>query len=311
MKKRRLISRSDEEIYEEMDSKSLSYRQGWPDLLPLPLDTVSTGASRTVEDFVTHLEVVQEVFKDNNIVPKNVRFAFRLPRGLSNGSDKEPYLTCLILVDFEKPMTKLKEAILRTRKYFRDTPSQTVNSLLIEVLDWRAIDNLKSHAILPSDDAVHRSFEEVYERVQEVLEQDKYNEPWITLELLRRGLWDDRTRCRPTLVITSPTAAAPRWWNTVLPALKSVVNKVIPGLDIELLQGISVIAHDSLNPVVVPLNQYRYNNTVMGVSIGLDSDPSRAGTCGGQIILHKDGKNFACGLTNWHVVRDERMDRCK
>jgi hypothetical protein len=54
----------------------------------------------------------------------------------------------------------------------------------------------------------------------------------------------------------------------------------------------------------------------IGASIGLTADPESAGTVGGEITLHfKDahgltGKhNFA--LTNFHVVRDDKVDHRK
>jgi len=79
-KQRRLLSRSDEDIENEMDKKGLSYRFGWPDLLPLPLVTIT--AHTRLEDEEKHLNIVKKILRDSEVNVQEFFFSLiALPAG--------------------------------------------------------------------------------------------------------------------------------------------------------------------------------------------------------------------------------------
>ncbi|KAH9865473.1 hypothetical protein J1614_009057 [Plenodomus biglobosus] len=292
---RRLLSRSDEEIEDEMDDRGLSYRYGWPQLPSLPVQTSSEDARMSVPNAVEHLEQVRNILDHQRIHHKHAYFAFRVPRDADSESN---YLTLVVLIDTSRP-NMFRRGVMDIRRYFRK--NDATSAIIIELLDYRATRGLITLPVNHTHEAILRAYDEVREII--IAEITNANARWLSIELVHRGLVSDA--CSPTLVITTPTASESSWWRSVLPAIRTRLADVVPVFDVEVMCGLTLFASPSASTV----SSHSYEkNTTMGVSIGLPGDPKHVGTLGGYVRLHNRPAT-TYGLTNYHVVRDGRIDQ--
>jgi hypothetical protein len=302
-KKKRYLSRSDEEIREEMDGKNLAYRRGWPSLLTLPLETIEKDAEEMVDNAKDHLRKVQAILAAQRITHPRLFFAFRIPRDIDETDSPTillPFLTLVFTADFEVDPHKIEHAIIQIRASFRDDIS--TENVTIEALDFRAIHNVPSYPIVHTEKDILMQ----WDSVAEVVIQNLEGESWLSLELLRRGLSKDVQRCPPTVVITSPNARDPKWYEQILQSIRGAIRSIAPSFELELLCENTLFGSRRRYRPTEYVGRSAYGQqVVMGSSIGIWNDERGSSTLGGAMTLEGD---VACGITNWHCVLDSRLE---
>ncbi|XP_014557163.1 hypothetical protein COCVIDRAFT_97721 [Bipolaris victoriae FI3] len=302
IKKRRYLSRSDEEIQDEMDKGGLSYRAGWPNLPPLPVDTIFTDAFKLVPDASKRIQDAVDILETQGVSNGVRGFAFRVPRDAPDDDDLSPYLTLLCPIDMRKSSNIVVHAITRIRSEFKKHEAAQV--IQIEFIDYRALDSLRNFPIHHNDSDIAKKWEGVVLPV--ILELLKEHE-WLSLEMLRRGLDDTPKECPPTVVITTPTARDSKWATTIKPAITKAIKKIDRDFEVEILCGVSLLAGKRKYEPSDLVDGRAYEKVVrMGSSIGISGDPDGCSTLGGAVTLEGGIK---CGITNWHCVRDDRLDQ--
>jgi hypothetical protein len=296
-RKRRYQSRSDEEIEAEMDNRGLHYRHGWPLLPPLPVETVYSGAFRAVHNAEQHLDRVENILHAQRVQTSNHLFAYRVP---NNASDDEPidaFLTLVATVNTAVQATFVV-AIIQLRQYLK--AQDETKDISIELIDYRAIDGLLTFPIHFKEAAILEAWDQVSNIVE--TEISNFHEKWLSIELLHRGLIENR--CVPTVVITSPSAGDDTWTKLIVPAIRQRLCNLTPLFDVEVLCATTLFGVRDWNTTSVE----SYGNAVMGCSIGIPNEKKHAGTIGGFVTL-SDGKQY--GLTSHHVVCDDLVDKGK
>ncbi|RMZ71413.1 zinc finger protein [Pyrenophora seminiperda CCB06] len=301
-KQKRYMSRSDEEIREEMDTGGLSYRAGWPKLQPLPLGTVLVGARAHIPDATQRLEAVRLILETQGLLYTtgvDYRFAYRLPCDATEEDDMSEYLTLLITLDMINQGHKVEHTIMRVRALFRNYSSTA--AVQIECLDYRAHGGLLSHPISHTEIDLCQKWEATLPIVLSLLD----DQAWLSVELLRRGLVDEN--CLPTIVISTPSARDSKWSDAIVPLILAEINNTGPGFVVEILFGVTLLLGGKNHHATDVVDGTSYMKDLrMGSSIGLSNDDDGCSTLGGSVTL--DGE-IRCGITNWHCVRDDRLDK--
>jgi hypothetical protein len=291
------MSRSDEEILQEMDTGELSYRFGWPQLPPLPLDTIIEGARDFVQNGSDILESVKTILEAQRVYAFAVYFAYRVPRDIDVAETLESYHTLVITIDSAVP-NNLQQSIIQVRQLLKR--NEDTQETFIELIDYRAISGLFTRAVRHHDASVLLAWESASEITMNELE--KHDAMWLSIEIAYRGLLEHR--CSPTIIITTPTASDGVWRSDIMPALRSRLTSIVPLLGVEILCGVTLMRTKSTTTNAASYDK----NATMGASIGIPGDGRHAGTAGGFLTL-QDGNILA--LTNHHVARDERIDSSK
>ncbi|KAH7410433.1 hypothetical protein DE146DRAFT_605029 [Phaeosphaeria sp. MPI-PUGE-AT-0046c] len=233
-KKRRYQSRTDEEIEAEMDNRGLNYRYGWPLLPPLPVKTTRSGAMQAVHNAAGHLDKVQDILHLQRMHSAVAYFAYRVPNNASHDETNEAFLTLVAAVDTTVPGTFVA-AVIQLRQYLKT--QEDTRDISIELIDHRAIDGLFTSIIRHNDTAILEAWVEISNIVE--TEISNFQERWLGLQLLRRGLTENR--CSPTVVITSPSAGNLAWTQMILPAIRQRLGNLAPLVDLEVLCAATVI----------------------------------------------------------------------
>jgi hypothetical protein len=297
-KKRRFQSRSDEEIEAEMDNRGLNYRHGWPLLPPLPVQTVTRGATLAVHNAAQHLSTAQNILLAQRIQTYDTSFAYRVPNDASYDEPIEAFLTFVATVNTAVPVTFVAP-IIQLRQYLK-TQEET-RDISIELIDYRAIYGLFTFPIRHEETAILEAWDQVSNIAE--TEISNFHEKWLSMELLHRGLMEHR--CAPTVVITSPSAGNDAWTQAILPAIRQRLRNLTPLFDLEVMCATTLFGVRKSDTLSV---EAYAKAAVMGCSIGIPNDKKHAGTVGGFVTL-SDGKTY--GLTNHHVVRDGLVDEGK
>jgi hypothetical protein len=93
----------------------------------------------------------------------------------------------------------------------------------------------------------------------------------------------------------------------VVPAIRSEISDIAPDLGIEILCGVTMVGGRKRYRATDVVDSRSYLDEVnMGSSLGIVTDDGRCSTLGGSITLTG---GVRCGITNWHCVRDERLDQ--
>lgn len=157
-----------------MDNRNLPYRKGWPQLPPLPVDTITKGACDTGKNWYAVIETVDAILKAQDILNSHICFAFRVPKVQQ---PDETYRTLVIRTGLShNPIGS--SLILRIRKYLQQ--DATRRDLFIEIIDERIIDGLFSFAIPPSMQDLVGNWEKIFNAVLDEIGQQK--ERWITMK---------------------------------------------------------------------------------------------------------------------------------
>jgi len=301
---RRYTSRTDEEIRKEMDPGHVPYRMGWPTLAPLPMDTDIDGRWMIPGSYQI-LHDVQDILIAHGLLRGTTAFyfAFRVPRDATKENDNIEHLTLFIRVDMLKhPRHEIEDAIIRIRASFRD--NSWTEDVQIECIDYRArhSSGMMSFPIRHDEYKIRQQWEAISSDVMSLLGKHE----WLSVEILRRGLIDDCQGCPRTVVITTPTARDPKWFEIVVPSIMAEIAKEAPEFGIEILCGRTMLGAKRRNSLTDSVNGSSYvKKADMGSSLGMSGDEKGCSTLGGSVTL---SGGIRCGLTSWHGVRDARLD---
>jgi len=302
-RQRRLLSRSDEEIEREMDNSGISYRLGWPKLPHLPLNTIP--AHTQLENEETCLSTVARILVESSVTFQEAFFAIRAPLWASKQS-QAMFLTLVILVDTESNIEMFMHNAIKKIRHYLKTPGMGAEELSIELIDFRAIDDLCSIPLGPQDKDIVEKWPDILDAI--IAKLTELHQQWLVIELCYRRLYWDQKRNKPTVMITTPSATEEGWWENVLPTLRSQVDAPFP-LEYEVVYGTTLNCTDWRNATSENITSDDYESELtMGSSIGISSLKNHAGTAGGMVTLEEKG-SFA--LTNFHVVTDDRVDASK
>ncbi|KAI9765044.1 MAG: hypothetical protein M1840_007869 [Geoglossum simile] len=297
-KKRRFLSRSDEEVVEEMDME-LKYRQGWPTLPNLPLLTEYGNTEEYFgEHFHTaHIPTIKSILESQRVEHFLVTPCHRVHTGCEPDE-----LTATLLVLSSVGSGSWFHAIKEIRKYLA---GQALD-IAIEFIDRRAYGGLSSFTILPSETKIINFWLMIWERIRTVLNSS--GQPWSTVDVLYRGLGGTREECFPTIIISTSTPSDTAWRTGIIPAIRQIS---LPHLHVELLYGCFVACVDERDGDkagrVLTIKSFQ-NVLSMGTSCG-PQDGGGSGTLGGAITLHRGEQNLGTfALTNGHVIRSQRYD---
>ena len=211
-KQRRLLSRFDEDIENEIDKKGLSYWFGWPDLLPLPLVTIT--AHTRLEDEEKHLNIVKKILRDSEVNVQEVFFANRAPRW-ALAKTQGMFLTLVVVLDTVlNSRFVMHNAVKKIRHYFK-TPGTETQEIPIEFIDFRAMDDLLSIPLGPQDNHIVNQWPDFLDKL--ITELTKLQQPWRAIELCYRGLFNNRQHNTLTAVITTDSVDEDRWSKEVPP----------------------------------------------------------------------------------------------
>ncbi|KAE8828209.1 hypothetical protein PTNB85_07395 [Pyrenophora teres f. teres] len=300
--KRRHQTYSDEEIWEQMDKRGLSYRLGHPRLPELPVRVV-TPTTRLVDEEKV-LEMAKNILSSNNIASTEIHIDLRIPYS-AKPQDYNSYMTLLVLLDTEKYSRTLLETVVKDiRQYLKG--GGALEALKIEFLDFRAYRDLWSLPLGPKDSIIVDQWPTVLKSL--ITELARLQQSWLTIELCRRGLYNDAKRSPLTAVITTNSAEDDGWWTDILPILRNCVASPFV-LQYEVRYGSSLYSMDSdwKSRSGHHISEASYGSEVrMGSSIGITKNPIHAGTAGGVVTL---GKKGSYALTNFHVATDDRIDK--
>lgn len=291
-KARRLLSRSDEEILDEIDD-SVPYRMGWPRPLPVaPVKTVPIlDEGRYVSDFG---EVKKKIWTILDAARVPCMFSpFLAFRSIESCEPTEDDIT--IVIESSKTQSHWGRPLMEIRKFL----SKRGLDFSIEIIDSN-LAHRGSLTVLPSDPIVSSWEEDFRPRVL----SNVWPTNWQSINVLHRGTSDDRADCPITLVISAWDSHNVDMWQSVMSQISTFWEHEIELLsaenletmDLDLLRTGSTFTSDAF---AGPLQ--------MGASIGLKSEQS-AGTCGGFFILKwPDGRESELGITNHHVVLNDRL----
>ncbi|KAI4934340.1 hypothetical protein J4E85_002196 [Alternaria conjuncta] len=302
--RRRYTSRTDEEIRKEMDPGHVPYRMGWPTLAPLPMDT-DIDARWMIPGSYEILHDVQDILIAHGLLRGTTafHFAFRVPRDATEENDNIAHLTLFTRVDMLKHAHQdIEDAIIKIRASFRD--NSWTEDIQIECIDYRArhSSGMMSFPIRHDEYDIHQQWEAISPDVLSLLSKHE----WLSVEILHRGLIDDRQECSPTIVITTPTARNPKWFEIVVPSMMAEIAKRAPEFGIEILCGKTMLGAKRRNSLTDNVNGSSYAKIAdMGSSLGISGDEKGCSTLGGSVTL---AGGIRCGLTSWHSVRDARLD---
>ncbi|KAI4689976.1 uncharacterized protein J4E84_004157 [Alternaria hordeiaustralica] len=302
--RRRYTSRTDEEIRKEMDPGHVPYRMGWPTLAPLPMDT-DIDARWMIPGSYQILHDVQDILIAHGLLRGTTafHFAFRVPRDATEENDNIAHLTLFIRVDMLKHAHQdIEDAIIKIRASFRD--NSWTEDIQIECIDYRArhSSGMMSFPIRHDEYDIHQQWEAISPDVLSLLSKHE----WLSVEILHRGLIDERQECSPTIVITTPTARNPKWFDIVVPSMMAEIAKRAPEFGIEILCGKTMLGTKRRNSLTDSVNGSSYAKIAdMGSSLGISGDEKGCSTLGGSVTL---SGGIRCGLTSWHGVRDARLD---
>jgi hypothetical protein len=234
-KRRRDMSRSDEEILEEMDDAGLSYRMGWPQLPPLPLDTTLKDAKNSVENGYKILEEVQTILDLQRVYAFAIYFAYRVPRDTNPSDDIKQYHTLVVEIN-STSSGSYQKAIIRVRQLLKGYEATMDTN--IEFIDHRAVKGLFTRGLRHYDTAAIEAWDSVSDII--ISELREKNAAWSCIEAGHRGLSDDQ--CSLTAIITSPTASDRAWTRDTLPALRLRLRFIVPKFEVEVLCGKLIFA---------------------------------------------------------------------
>ncbi|EER44671.1 conserved hypothetical protein [Histoplasma capsulatum H143] len=304
-RKRRLMSRSDEEIEDNIDIR-LQYRTGWPKLAHLPLRTVSAdNPDAFFPDQQTHISQIITILRAQQIAVSSITVVHRVPYGGDNSNKLDETTATLLVTTFPDGGHNSFVATREIRKYLN---SHEIH-VLIEIIDERAL-KPNIFPILPSD-------QELISIWNERLKQATINIlkasclKVVSISVFRYGLDLDPKKCPPTVIISALDAEADAWWTTVLPRIHSIC---LPAFDATVIYGDQIIMDSNeldMNTMEGPFTPWDFSSLTtirMGSSCG-PIGGTWSGSMGGAVRLEKDGEDMGMfGLSNHHVVRSDSLE---
>jgi hypothetical protein len=317
---RRVISKSDDEIQEEMDRNNMGYtwRRGYPSLTVYPLRTdaqseayCETFTKPQLDDLIEHAE---NVMKAQRVREYEVMTCLRLPKHIAYDPsvDKKPYLTLLCGIDFgENDAAQIDRYIIQIYQSLLRNPAFL--NVKIEVIDLDCVDGPFTFAIQPADTTVMSEYLTIYEEIVERLRKNGVK--YLCMETVRRGLSKKYEDCPATIVVGTPAAYDMSVHKGVVSEIRSWLFANDHQFEVELAFSETLLNTRPQYEPTTLVHESSYGNTVYtGASIG-DDQKGSSGTLGGVLTLRGMrkrtlGREVRCALTNWHVVQDQHLDAC-
>lgn len=304
-RKRGGMSTSDEIIEGEMDPKNNRYRVGWPILPPLPVVTVGEEkASAEIPNYSRILMEVRDMLQTHRIGFSQPFFAYRAPDDRRNDLD-DIHLTLVIPADMIHDRHKVEIAVIRLRSWLKNEKEL---ECCIEFIQETVVFGLITY---PIHHTAH-NLRSRWDGLADAITQALHPNDWLGMEFLHRGLIGNIIQCPPTVVVTSATITTPEKYKSVFATVRNVVKEENPAWEAEVLFKSSIFHNGGSVVHSNTVNAKDYDTIRMGCSIGFAAEPkgeSRgSGTIGGVIKLKSGEKEMLCGLTNFHVVRNQRID---
>lgn len=294
VQKRRLNSRSDDEIEENIDSR-LSYRKGWPILAPLPLRIVyDGGAISYFPNRAKHIPKIELLLQLQRVEPRSIDIVDRVPFAAAKTDES----TATLLITAEPGTGNMFMAVRDIRKYLS---SQDIH-VAIELIDERA-HWMRTYPVTSVEPATIESWKTMRNHVVDYLDESGID--WVSVNVLHRGLDMSKDLCPPTIVISARNAASSRWWDEILP---NVRNMCRTQLEVELVREDEVAfdPYELAKNAGGTLNIDVFDKIIpMGASCGPVSSIG-SGTIGGGVTLRRNGQDLGVfALSNHHVVKSE------
>jgi hypothetical protein len=280
-KERRIMSRSDQEIIDELDVR-LPYRMGWPKPLPvLPVrQTPILGETEYAAKFSSVARGFQAIL-DAERIHGSPRLVFRhsYEEKVPSEEDVTILVDCKVgAISWLNPLKEARKLLARHEIHFR-----------VEFLD-SDIPSRFNHAISPNDPIASEWKLHNRARVLSVVEEAD----WQTVNVFRRGNSHEPSECPLTLLITAYDTHEDYWWDHLMPNIEKFWRHKV-----ELNAATNILSTDQ-GSVLKSLS--------MGSSIGVKG-ATESGTLGGSLTLRwNNGDKAAVGLTNHHVVANHLIN---
>ncbi|PGG96002.1 hypothetical protein AJ80_09882 [Polytolypa hystricis UAMH7299] len=193
---------------------------------------------------------------------------------------------------------KLATLPLVTR-FEKNLDSQFPNISKIEA----SLEEQRLFPILPSEIELVSLWEQGL-RDQTIETLDNSHLRWTSLSVFRCGFKEDSLeKCIPTILISAADANADRWWEDILPAIRTLSA---PNMEVCLIQGDQFIMDSRTGAESaarrLQVADFSKPEISMGTSCGLAGEKG-SGTMGGMVRLEKGGQNFGVfGLSNHHIM---------
>ncbi|KAK2748870.1 hypothetical protein FQN55_004012 [Onygenales sp. PD_40] len=291
-KKRRLLSRSDKEIIDEIDYR-VDYRTGWPKPLPvLPLVVTRLPDESSIVDNLEEIEAYIATILEAQRIQWRGRFYFAYlhkPRTEPSVEDIS------LVVNSPQSAPSWVIALKEIRKYF-------MKKDIHYRIEFRNHDllNPSTLTILPDNPIVDLWNEFYMEKVLAVIK----NTAWQSVNVFHCGFGATREECPVTLIIRAWDAEQEVWWSEIIPTLR-----LMSPFKIRLLSTTSITATD-IDVTSSELSAKAFKGRVdIGASTGIRGQKG-GGTLGGMIELEfPDRSRGSFGLTNHHVVLEDTLQR--
>ncbi|KAG5292219.1 peptidase family S64 domain-containing protein [Histoplasma ohiense] len=304
-RKRRLMSRSDEEIEDNIDIR-IQYRTGWPKLAHLPLRTVYEGdPDAFIPDQQTHISQIITILRAQQIPVSSIAVVYRVPYGGDNSNKLDETTATLLVTTFPDGGYNSFVATREIRKYLN---SHEIH-VLIEIIDERAL-KPSVFPILSSDKELISIWNERLKQATiDILKASCLKV--VSISVFRYGLDLDPEKCPPTVMISALDAEADAWWATILPRIRSIC---LPAFDVTVIYGDHIIMGSNeldMNTMERPFATFDFSN-LTAIKMGDSCGPiggTWTGSMGGPVRLEKDGEDMGVfGLSNHHVVRSDSLE---
>lgn len=289
---RRLLSRSDEEIFDEIDER-VPYRLGWP--LPLhmpPVRTISTqDDNKHIPDFDSVKQEIRTILDSSRVTLHYDPFiGFRSSKGQEPTEDD---LT--VVIPCEKEESPWMRPLMEIRKALK---IKDINCR-IEMFDFNLANRI-SHTVLPTDPIVSLWANSLRSKVLPIIRDSD----WQSVNVLRRGISANRVDCPITLVITARDSQDHQLWRMLIQRISSVCSICIELLSAENTGHADLDLESEARPLPVDAITGVLR---MGTSVSLENEQS-CGTIGGFCKLKwPNGKVTDVALTNYHVIRNTKL----
>lgn len=295
-KNRRFLSRSDEEILDEIDAR-VDHRMGWPKPLPvLPLNLI------TIYDeakYIPNLGEVREAIRnilDTQRIAWYDRFylAYHHPFGTRPTESDITYI-----IQCRKENIPWIHALKEVRKYL----SGRNIHYRVEFIDFEAA-NPRRFNILPGDPIVNLWSSYYKAKIINTIKDTA----WQAVNVFHCGHGTKREHCPITVIISAWDAQQDVWWERLLPAIRAFWPMAVQLQGGQNLRGADLDVHSCARA----LRMSAFTGPLeMGCSVGMKGEPS-GGTLGGALELEwADGSRMKFGITNHHVVLEGKIDSGK
>jgi hypothetical protein len=219
-------------------------------------------------------------------------------------SDSPQNKTIIVLADIsvDNAFASWKKAARRLQELLINKGRDDVN---VEIVDSRAAWCFE-HSVVEDDQTV-----EAWEGMRSKIVEELGVMDWHSIDVVKRCLGQVKPPLLPTVYITASDAEKPRWWDVILPRLRSTAPA---DFQFEVILGDAFTGSyrtTGQTPRVIPelepesfTDIKSYGQRVpMGSSIGVT--PEWSGTTGGYMELRDDKSNevIHCAITNHHVEK--------